>query len=256
MLDEILASTRTRVAELRAHGDALRTAATQVPPPRSLAAALSAPGLGVVAEIKRRSPSAGEIAPGLDAPRQADRYVQGGAVAISVLTEPIYFGGSLADLTAVRDAVPVPVLRKDFIVDPVQLWEGRAAGADAVLLIVAALDASELEALLAGVAATGMEAMVEAHTAREVETAVAVGAEIVGVNNRDLATFTTDLAVAESIAPSIPDGVVTVGESGVSSTAGAARMAAAGYDAILVGEAAVRSADPTAFIAELRAAGR
>ena len=149
MLDEILASTRTRVAELRAHGDALRTAATQVPPPRSLAAALSAPGLGVVAEIKRRSPSAGEIAPGLDAPRQADRYVQGGAVAISVLTEPIYFGGSLADLTAVRDAVPVPVLRKDFIVDPVQLWEGRAAGADAVLLIVAALDASELEALLA-----------------------------------------------------------------------------------------------------------
>ena len=256
MLDEILASTRTRVAELRAHGDALRTAATQAPPARSLGAALSAPGLGVIAEIKRRSPSAGEIAPGLDAPGQASRYVQGGAAAISVLTDPTYFGGSLADLTAVRAAVPVPVLRKDFIVDPVQLWEGRAAGADAVLLIVAALDASQLEELLAAVAATGMEALVEAHTPQEVETAVAAGAGIVGVNNRDLTTFITDLAVAEAIAPSIPDGVVTVGESGVSSPAGAARMAAAGYDAILVGEAAVRSADPRVFIAELRAAAQ
>ena len=173
-----------------------------------------------------------------------------------MLTEPTYFGGSLADLTAVRAAVPVPVLRKDFIVDPVQLWEGRAAGADAVLLIVAALDVSQLEALLAAVAATGMEALVEAHTPQEVETAVAAGAGIVGVNNRDLTTFITDLAVAEAIAPSIPDGVVTVGESGVSSPAGAARMAAAGYDAILVGEAAVRSADPRAFIAELRAAAQ
>jgi indole-3-glycerol phosphate synthase len=212
--------------------------------------------LAIIAEIKRRSPSAGEIAPGLDAPRQAMRYVDGGAAAISVLTEPDFFSGSLADLQAVREAVPVPVLRKDFIIDPVQLWEARAAGADAVLLIVAALDRLQLEELLAAVATMGMEALVEGHTAQEVEMAVAAGAKIVGVNNRDLATFVTDLGVAEAIAPLIPDGVVGVGESGVSSTAGAARMAAAGYRAILVGEAAVRSSDPETFIAELRAAGR
>jgi len=256
MLDQIIASTRDRVAGLQALREAFQVAATEAPAPRSLAAALRAPGLGVIAEIKRRSPSAGEIAPGLDAPFQAMRYVQGGAAAISVLTEPEYFGGSLTDLGAVRAAVPVPVLRKDFIVDPVQLWEGRSAGADAVLLIVAALDTSELAELLAVVTMLGMEALVEAHTVPEVETAVAAGAEIIGVNNRDLATFVTDLAVAEAIAPAIPRGLVSVGESGVSSVAGAARMAAAGYDAILVGEAAVRSVDPGAFIAELREAGR
>lgn len=256
MLDQILESTRSRSARLRGQAEALQAAAAEAPAPRSLAAALRAPGLSILAEIKRRSPSAGEIAPGLDAPTQAMHYVNGGAAAISVLTEPDYFAGSLADLRAVRAAVPVPVLRKDFIVDPIQIWEGRGAGADAVLLIVAALDASELAELLASVAATGMEALVETHTAAEVETAVAAGAEIIGVNNRDLATFITDLAVAEAIAPSIPDGVVTVGESGVSSVAGASRMAAAGYDAILVGEAAVRSADPRAFIAELRGAVR
>ena len=256
MLDQIIASTRNRVAGLQTRRDVLQAAAAEASAPRSLAAALQAPGLAVIAEIKRRSPSAGEIAPGLDAPSQAMRYVRGGAAAISVLTEPEYFGGSLADLGAVRAAVPVPVLRKDFIVDPVQVWEGRAAGADAVLLIVAALDASALAELLAVVTTTGMEALVEVHTASEVEAAVAAGAEIIGVNNRDLATFVTDLAVAEAIAPSIPHGLVTVGESGVSSVGGAARMAAAGYDAILVGEAAVRSADPGAFVAELREAGR
>ncbi len=256
MLDQIIASTRNRVAGLQAQRGALQAAASEAPVPRSLVAALQAPGLAVVAEIKRRSPSAGEIAPGLDAPSQAMRYVQGGAAAISVLTEPEYFGGSLADLGAVRGAVPVPVLRKDFIVDPVQVWEGRAAGADAVLLIVAALDSSELAELLAAVTTMGMEALVEAHTEPEVETAVAAGAEIIGVNNRDLTTFVTDLAVAEAMAPSIPRGLVTVAESGVSSVAGAARMAVAGYDAILVGEAAVRSADPGALIAELREAGR
>ena len=256
MLDQILESTRSRSANLRGQAEVLRAAAAEAPAPRSLAAALRAPGLAVIAEIKRRSPSVGEIAPGLDASTQAMHYVNGGAAAISVLTEPEYFAGSLADLRAVRAAVPVPVLRKDFIVEPIQIWEGRAAGADAVLLIVAALGASELADLLAAVAATGMEALVETHTAAEVETAVAAGAEIIGVNNRDLATFITDLAVAEAIAASIPDGVVTVGESGVGSVAGASRMAAAGYDAILVGEAAVRSADPSGFIAELREAVR
>lgn len=256
MLDQILESTRTRVTALAGRAATLQGAAAEAPAPRSLAAALRTPGLAIIAEIKRRSPSAGEIAPGLDAPRRAKRYVDGGAAAISVLTEPEYFAGSLADLRAVRDAVPVPVLRKDFVVDPVQIWEARAAGADAVLLIVAALDPFLLEQLLAAVATTGMEALVEAHTAQEVETAVTAGAQIIGVNNRDLVTFVTELAVAEAIAPSIPDGVVTVAESGVSSAAGAARMATSGYDAILVGEAAVRSNDPESFIFGLRAADR
>jgi indole-3-glycerol phosphate synthase len=255
MLDQILASTRARVATLHAEREVLPAAAAAAPAPRSLATALGAPGLQVIAEIKRRSPSAGQIASDLDAAAQARRYADGGAAAISVLTEPDFFGGSLADLAAVRDVVEIPVLRKDFIVDPVQVWEGRAAGADAVLLIVAALGPSQLRELLAVVAAAGMEALVEVHTPREVDAALAAGAETIGVNNRDLATFITDLAVAEAIAPTIPDGVVTVGESGVSSVAGARRMAAAGYDAILVGEAVVRSADPAGFIAELRAAG-
>ena len=169
MLEQIIASTRNRVAGLQAQSDTLQVAATEAPAPRSLAAALRTPGLAVIAEIKRRSPSAGQIAPDLDAPSQAMRYVRGGAAAISVLTEPEYFGGSLADLGEVRAAVPVPVLRKDFVLDPVQVWEGRAAGADAVLLIVAALDPSELAELLAAVATTGMEALVEAHTAPEVD---------------------------------------------------------------------------------------
>jgi len=256
MLDQILESTRSRLVSLRDQAEVLQATAAEAPAPRSLAAALRPPGLAIIAEIKRRSPSAGEIAQRLDAPTQAKHYVKGGAAAISVLTEPQYFAGSLDDLRAVRAAVPVPVLRKDFIVDQIQIWEGRAAGADAVLLIAAALDASELAELLSAVVATGMEALVETHTAAEVEMAVAAGAEIIGVNNRDLATFNTDLAVAEALAPSIPHGVVTVGESGVSSVAGASRMAAAGYDAILVGEAAVRSADPRSFIAGLRGAVR
>ena len=185
------------------------------------------------------------------------RYVQGGAAAISVLTEPELLrrlagrpGGGAGCGTGSRAAQglhrrPGPDL--------------GGTGRRRRRRVCSSSPRStprELAELLAAVAATGMEALVEAHTAAEVETAVAAGAEIVGVNNRDLATFITDLAVAEAIAPSIPDGVVTVGESGVSSIAGAARMAAAGYDAILVGEAAVRSADPGAFIAELREAGR
>ena len=210
----------------------------------------------MIAEIKRRSPSAGEIAPGMDPSAQARRYESGGAAAISVLTEPDFFSGSLDDLVSVRAAVALPVLRKDFMLHPAQVWESRAAGADAVLLIVAALEDAELSELLDAASAAGVAALVEAHTAEEADRALRAGATIVGVNNRDLATFVTDLSVAEGLADRLEGVEIAVAESGVSSPEGAARMAAAGYDAILVGEAAMRAPDATAFIESLREAAR
>ncbi len=223
-------------------------------PRRQFAAALSKPGLQVIAEIKRRSPSAGDLNMSMDPVEQALAYAAGGAAAISVLTEPEYFGGSLDDLSSVHHAVSLPVLRKDFIIDPRQVAESRGAGADALLLIVAGLDRGLLRELMAECEAVGIEALVEAHSEAEAETAAAAGARIIGVNNRDLATFKTDLAVAERIAPMLPQGPTLVGESGVSTAAGAARMAAAGYDAILVGEALVTSDDPAGLIGALQAA--
>ncbi len=256
MLQPIVDSTRHRVAKLAPYEDELRERAAIRTSARDFAAALAAPGLQVIAEIKRRSPSAGPIAPDLDAAAQAKEYVAGGAAAISVLTEPDHFDGSLADLEAVRAAVDVPVLRKDFTVDAVQIWEAAAAGADAVLLIVAILDDADLGALLETARRAGVAALVEAHTLGEVDRALRSGASIIGVNNRDLTTFVTDLATAETAAGSLTETSLTVAESGVSDPAGAARMAAAGYDAILVGEAAVRADDPAQFIASLRDAGR
>jgi indole-3-glycerol phosphate synthase len=249
MLDEILESTRAR---LRRDGV---DACGEAPTKREFAAALALPGLQVIAEIKRRSPSAGNLAMGLDPVTQAVSYERGGAAAISVLTEPEYFGGSLHDLRAVRDAVSLPIIRKDFIVDPRQIAESRSAGADALLLIVAALDVGLLGELLAECRVVGIEALVEAHNIEEAGVAVAVGANVIGVNNRDLKTFRTDLAVAEGVAPSLPQRRVLVAESGVSTPAGAGRMANAGYDAILVGEALVTSLDPATLIRDLRGAG-
>ena len=210
----------------------------------------------MIAEIKRRSPSAGAISENLDPVLQATAYVAGGATAISVLTEPDHFGGSLEDLRSVKGAVDVPVLRKDFILDPAQIWESRVAGADGILLIVAALTTDDLEHLISVAADAGLDALVEAHTRDEAETAMGAGARLVGVNNRDLATFVTDLAVAEAVGPMLVGPIVKVAESGVSSAEAAGRMAAAGFNAILVGEAAVRAADPVAFIRSLREAGR
>lgn len=251
MLTSILEATQQRVAELPPLHE-LEAAGRARPAARDFAAALSGPGLSVIAEIKRRSPSAGVIAADIQPAAQAAAYVAGGAAAVSVLTEPRFFGGSLEDLGAVRAAVSVPVLRKDFVLDPSQVWESRAAGADAVLLIVAALVAPQLEELLCVAAAAGLAALVEVHTAAEVDRALAAGAEIVGVNNRDLATFVTDLGVAERLADRLPAAVVRVAESGVSDAAGSQRMAAAGYDAILVGEALVRAPDPAALVHALR----
>jgi len=252
MLDRILHTTRARVAELIPREQELAERAAGVPDARDVAGALLAPGLSVIAEIKRRSPSAGPLALDLDPGAQAAAYVAGGAAAVSVLTEPHFFGGTLDDLAAVRAAVDAPVLRKDFVVHPVQIWEARAAGADVILLIVAALAQTDLETLLETSRVAGIAALVEAHTAQEAERAVAAGAHIVGVNNRDLTTFVTDLSVAEKIAALLPDEAIRVAESGVSSPEGAARMRAAGYDAILVGEALVRSADPAALVRRLK----
>jgi indole-3-glycerol phosphate synthase len=254
MLQTILQSVRRRLPEIIASERSLRSAARSMPPPRSFDAALLTPGLQVIAEIKRRSPSAGDIAVGLDPAAQASLYAEGGAAAISVLTESEFFGGSIGDLQAVRHAVDLPILRKDFVVHRSQIWEARAAGADAVLLIVAALDDTEIRAMLDVAGEAGIAALVEAHTAGEALRAVDVGAQIVGINNRDLRTFVTDLGVAESMIDSLGPVRVKVAESGVSSPHGAARMARVGYDAILVGEAAVRAPDPSAFISGLREA--
>ncbi|MDJ0924956.1 MAG: indole-3-glycerol phosphate synthase TrpC [Acidimicrobiia bacterium] len=248
MLTEIVDSARRRLAQedVRDFG---------IPPEvRHFANALARPGLQVIAEIKRRSPSAGDLAMHLDPVAQAAAYEAGGAAAISVLTEPDYFAGSLDDLRIVREAASLPVLRKDFIIDPRQVSESRSAGADALLLIVAALEPALLEHLLAECERVEMAALVEVHNETEARLAVDVGARIIGVNNRDLVTFRTDLEVAERLAGLLPSDGVLVAESGVSTPAGAGRMAAAGYDAILVGEALVTAADPAELLRQLRAA--
>lgn len=268
VLDQILASKHEEVAALR-RGlglPALERAAAEAPPARDFAAALSVPGrLAVIAEVKRRSPSKGVLAAGLDPAATAAAYVRGGAAALSVLTDGPFFGGSLEDLRAARGAVAVPVLRKDFTLDAIQVYEARAAGADAVLLVCAALpDDGRLRELRELADTLGMVALVEADDEVGVERALAAGARVIGVTNRDLRTFGEDLAVAERLASRIPDGVVAVAESAIRSREDAERMAAASFDAVLVGEALVRAPDPEAAVramavprvAALRASGR
>lgn len=252
VLREIITHARTRSKQADERLDDYRRMALSMEPVRSLRVSLQSDGLSVVAEIKRRSPSVGVIDSSLDPVARAVAYVAGGASAISVLTEPAYFDGSMADLVSVKAAVEVPVLRKDFTVAASQVWEARAGGADAVLLIVAALSQSTLEHLVDTAREAGVEAIVEAHSAAEVKVAIDCGASIVGVNNRDLGTFETDLAVAESIAPLLVGVDVAIAESGVSDVAGASRMARANYDAILVGEALVRASDPAALVRDLK----
>lgn len=249
MLDRILGDARVRSEASIGRRAEFEQAAAAADPARGFAAALARPGLSVVAEVKRRSPSRGVLAAGLDAVDQALIYEAAGASAVSVLTEPFSFDGSLEDLVAVRDAVSIPVLRKDFLMEPAQVWEARAAGADAVLLIVAALEPGLLAEMLATASDAGLDALVEVHNAVEASTARAVGATLVGVNNRNLATFATDLAVAEDLAASVQgSGVVAVAESGIHGAGDAERMRNAGYDAVLVGEALVVADDPAAAL--------
>ncbi|MFZ1410834.1 MAG: indole-3-glycerol phosphate synthase TrpC, partial [Micropruina sp.] len=217
--------------------------------------ALRAPGLSVIAEVKRSSPSKGNLASIADPAALAGEYAAGGAAVISVLTERRRFGGTLDDLRAVRAAVPTPILRKDFIVTEYQLWEARANGADLALLIVAALSDRELVRLLGVATELGLTALVEAHTADEVHRALAAEAGLIGVNNRNLHTLEVDLLQFERLSSLIPDSVVKVAESGILTTDDVARVASAGADAILVGEALVRTGDPRQRVADFITTG-
>jgi len=254
-LEEILARKAKEVEARRGAvpEDALRERARRLAPPLGLWEALSPAGgpVRIVAEVKRASPSAGAIDAALDAPAQAARYEAAGAAAVSVLTDGPGFGGSLEDLAAVRERVRRPVLRKDFVVDAYQLLEARAAGADAALLIVAALPGDRLRRLLDACAPLGLAALVEVHDERELEGALAAGARLVVVNNRDLRTFQVDLAVSERLLPLLPGGVKGVAESGVRTAADVRRLRARGASNFLVGEALVRASDPGALIQEL-----
>jgi indole-3-glycerol phosphate synthase len=227
--------------------DRLRAAAAGLPAARGLegAARRGPHGPRVIAEVKRRSPSKGDIRIDLDPAALAAAYAAGGASAVSVLTEPRHFAGSPDDLLAVRSAVGLPVLRKDFVTTAYQVWEARAWGADAVLLIVAALDPPALGDLLGETSAAGLDALVEVHTVAEAEVAAAAGASLVGVNARDLTTLEVDPNRFAEVRQRLPAGTVLVAESGISDRAGVQAAADAGADAVLVGEALVRSDDPT-----------
>ncbi len=231
--------------------ETVQARAALAPPPRDFAAALQAPGVSLIAEIKRASPSKGLLCPNLDAPALARAYEANGAAAISVLTDERFFRGSLEDLRVVRQSVTIPVLRKDFILDPYQVYEARAAGADAVLLIVAALDDAALLELYELACKLGMAALVEVHNASELERALRIRPRIIGVNNRDLGTFEVDLETTVHLRPLIPPGVLLVAESGIHHRADVARLKAAGVDGILVGEALVRATDVGARVKEL-----
>lgn len=235
--------------------DALAVAAAAAPPTRNLAWILRGSareeGVAVIAEVKRASPSAGSIAADADPVLQATAYDVGGAAAISVLTEPRHFGGSLDDLRAVRAAVLHPVLRKDFLVDPSQVLEARAAGADSVLLITSCLDDRELVAMLSAARDLGMEPLVETHSDEDLERALATDAEVVGVNARDLESLQVDVEAALARLRGVPDDRVAVLESGISTRAHVVAAVDAGASAILVGEALMRAADPGATIRHL-----
>jgi indole-3-glycerol phosphate synthase len=255
ILDDILARTRADLAARKQTQPlaALEAAAAGRPPVRSLARALRLPNqIACIAEFKRRSPSAGWIAESADPATVPRAYAAGGAQALSILTDGPFFGGSLADLAAARAACELPLLRKDFIVDRYQIVEARAAGADAILLIVAALADPELSALLAATREIGLEALVEAHDADEVRRAVAAGATVIGINNRDLRTFTVDRELACRLRPQVPPDRIVVAESGIRDAADVARLRAAGIDAMLVGEALMRAPDPAAALRALR----
>jgi indole-3-glycerol phosphate synthase len=257
VLDEILAGVREDVERRQEQLplERIRELAAAMPPPRDAYAALRRPGVGVIAEVKRSSPSKGQLAEIADPAELAGEYAGGGARCISVLTEGRWFGGSLADLAAVRAAVDIPVLRRDFIVSSYQVHEARAHGADLVLLIVAALEQNVLVGLLERIESLGMTALVEVHDEEEADRALAAGAQVIGVNARNLRTLEVDRSVFERIAPGLPRDVVKVAESGVRGTRDLIRYASAGADAVLVGEGVVKTKSPRDAVAELVTAG-
>jgi len=256
VLDEIVAHKRAEVAALKARRSVGTVAAAcrGLAPTRDFEAALRPPPgtrVRLIAEVKRASPSQGLFRADLDPIAQASTYAAAGAAAVSVLTDARYFHGSLDDLVQVRRAVPVPVLRKEFIVDEYQLWEAREAGADAVLLIVAALEDAVLRDLLGAAKGAGLATLVEVHTAGELDRALRLGAPVIGVNNRDLQTLTTTLAPSLALLPQIPPGPIAVSESGLRTGADVAQVVAAGAHAVLVGETLLRADDVAAKVREL-----
>ena len=257
VLDEILDGVRADLAERQQHValDRLKQMARRAPSPRDALTPLKDADVAVIAEVKRSSPSAGALRAITDPAALARDYEAGGARVISVLTEPHYFGGSLDDLAAVRNAVDVPVLRKDFIISSYQLWEARAGGADMVLLIVSALDQNALISLVERAESIGLLPLVEVHTDDEVLRAVDAGAKLIGVNARDLATLEVDRSAFGRIAPLIPEDVVKIAESGVRGPHDLLAYAAAGADAVLVGESLVTEKDPRGAVADLVTAG-
>ena len=252
-LDQILASTRLDLPALSRRRRALEREAADRPAPPSLRRALRGERVRVLAEVKRRSPSAGVIRDDLEPGERAAVYAEHGAAAISVLTDGPHFGGSVADLRGAAAAVAVPVLRKDFILDELQIVEARAAGAAAVLLIVRALAPERLRALLASGRSVGLEALVEVHTPAELQRALEADAEIVGVNSRDLDTFRIDVVSAWELLHTVPYQIVAVAESGMHGAGDVERAAAAGADAVLIGTALSAAADPGGLLRQLAA---
>ncbi len=252
-LDRILVAHRAEAARDERPIDELIEQAQALLPTRGFEAALERPGLGVIAEIKRRSPSKGDLNPGLDPAELAQSYERGGAACLSVLTDREFFGGSPVDLAEARAAVSLPVLRKDFTVCERDVCDARLMGADAVLLIVAALDGRELAHLHSLALRIGLDVLVEVHDADELNRALDVGATLIGVNQRDLVTFAVDTERAASLRPLMPGGTVSVAESGVAGAADAAVLRSAGYHAVLVGESVVTSGDPEAAVRAIAA---
>jgi indole-3-glycerol phosphate synthase len=253
-LDRILEVTRERLGEQRRRrslGDLEREAA-QAGSPRDFPGAVTAPGISLVAELKRRSPSAGPIRTDVDPAERAAAYERGGARALSVLTEPVFFSGSLQDLERARGACALPVLRKDFVLDPYQVVEARAAGADAVLVIVAATgDRGLYREVMAAAADLGLAALVEVHDEVELDLAFEADPRLIGVNQRNLHTFEVDRSLAARLRRSIPPEVAVIAESGIGGRAEVEALEAAGVEGVLVGETLMRSDDPEAAVAEL-----
>jgi indole-3-glycerol phosphate synthase len=257
VLDGIIAGVLEDLAlrEARVPMDDLKQRASRCHSAIDALPRLSTKEVAVIAEVKRSSPSKGELADISDPAALATEYEAGGAAVISVLTEGRRFSGSLEDLDAVRGKVDIPILRKDFIVTPYQVWEARAHGADMVLLIVAALEQMALESLVERIHSLGMTALVEVHDADEVPRAVDAGARVIGVNARNLKTLDVDRDTFARVAPTIPDGIVKVAESGIRDSHDVVEYARLGADAVLVGEALVKDRDPRTAVAEMVAAG-
>ena len=258
ILDEIVAYKRIDLANQKEQQplERVRADAGVAAPAMDFTAAMRAPGISLIAEIKRASPSSGELRGDLQPADLAQTYIDNGAAACSVLTDTRFFRGQIADLESVRQAVAAPVLRKDFIIDPYQLYEARASGADAVLLIVAILDDDVLCGLQALAHELGMAALIEVHNRQELDRALGTHPRIIGVNNRNLHTFEVDFKTTESLRPYVPADVVLVAESGIHTPDDVARLQDIGVDAMLVGTALVTAADTATAVRQLVQAGR